>query len=76
MLNQMSHIGSWIPQEMYLRVYGEEKSTLDERIRRKHWVKGTHYNVPRGSKGRWINIEEVNKWAAGQISTSAYLHAN
>ncbi|AZZ98791.1 hypothetical protein [Pseudoalteromonas sp. R3] len=57
----------WIPQAVYIQNYLEKKETIDERIKKHHWIKGIHYNVPKGSKTRWINIMEVNKWAAGQV---------
>lgn len=76
MLSDLLFSVTWIPQHLYLERFGEEKTTIDERIKRKHWIKGVHYNVPKGSKGRWINLEEVNKWASGQTNTKAYLHAN
>ena len=61
----------WIPQSKYLEMYGEKKTTIDERIKKRQWVKGKHYNVPEGCKTRWINIEAVNAWASGEESNIA-----
>ena len=55
----------WIPAEQYYAIYKESKGQIDERIKNKYWIKGKHYNQPKGSKQRWINIEAINQWAAG-----------
>lgn len=67
----MNALTDWVPQSLYLEAFKETKDTINERIKRKHWVKGIHYNVPPGSKGRWINLKAVNEWASGK-PTAAY----
>lgn len=54
----------WVPQPIYCAAFGETVDTINRRIANGHWQKGKHYNKPNGSKVRWINLEEVQKWAA------------
>ncbi len=70
-MNNIMPITDWIPQEKYLEIYGEKKNAIDERIKKRQWIKGVHYNVPKGSKGRWINVKAVNEWASGKVNSTA-----
>lgn len=74
-MNVSIQLQGWVPQELYIEVYKEKSTQIDERVKRKHWIKGQHYNVPPGSKKRWINLDEVSLWASGK-DTKAYLNAS
>ena len=70
-MNNVMPITEWIPQAKYIEIYGESVNTINERIKKRQWRRGVHFNVPKGSKGRWINVKAVNEWASGKASSTA-----
>lgn len=44
-------------------MYGETPESINKRIQRQYWIVGVHVLKVEGSKERWIDITEVNKWA-------------
>lgn len=56
----------WVPMDKYCELFNETPDMVDARLRRGHWLRGTHARVPAGSKQLWINIPAVNDWAAGK----------
>ncbi|EMD1718696.1 excisionase [Providencia stuartii] len=47
----------------YCNLYGETPEAINKRLQRQHWIEGVHVLKVEGSKERWIDITEVNKWA-------------
>lgn len=52
-----------LPIETYCELYHDTVEAINKRVARKIWEDGKHINKPEGSKVRWINIKEVEKWA-------------
>ena len=65
-MNTMRVSLDWVPQSVYLELYMEKSTQIDERIKRHLWKRGVHFNVRPGSKGRWINLRAVSEWASGK----------
>ncbi|EPC7689754.1 excisionase [Providencia stuartii] len=52
-----------LPISAYCNLYGETPEAINKRLQRQHWFEGVHVLKVEGSKERWIDIAEVNKWA-------------
>lgn len=56
----------WIPLKMYLRLFPvETKVAITQRLRRNHWQRGTHYNVPPGGEA-WVNLTAIREWVTSK----------
>lgn len=52
-----------MPISAYCQATGDTSDAINKRIQRKIWMKGIHVLDVEGSRERWIDLEEVNKWA-------------
>lgn len=53
-------------------MYGETPESINKRIQRQYWIVGVHVLKVDGSKERWIDITEVNKWARRNKQATHY----
>lgn len=53
-------------------MYGETPESINKRIQRQYWIVGIHVLKVEGSKERWIDIAEVNKWARKNKQATHY----
>nr|WP_310616643.1 excisionase [Pantoea cypripedii] len=51
------------PISAYCQDTGDTPDAINKRIQRKIWKKGIHVLDVDGSRERWIDLDEVNKWA-------------
>lgn len=68
--DDVAKLVDWIPRRRYMQLYGETEAVINNRIARKQWVLGVHYNRPEGG-GTWISIKAVNAWASQTNSIDA-----
>lgn len=54
---------SCVPLSTYCRESGETVEAINKRIQRGTWLMGVHVLNIDGVKERWIDLEEVTKWA-------------
>lgn len=52
-----------IPISMYCKLFGESPEAINKRLQRQFWHEGIQVLKVEGSKERWIDVTEVNKWA-------------
>ncbi|MFJ5159712.1 excisionase [Pantoea sp. NPDC088449] len=52
-----------VPISMYCKQTGETPEAVTKRVLRGFWLEGKHVLKVNGAKERWIDLEEVNKWA-------------
>ncbi len=52
-----------LPIKTYCELYHDTVDAINKRINRKIWSVGKEVTKPEGSKERWVNIKEVEKWA-------------
>lgn len=52
-----------VPLKRYCEISGESKDCVERRIDRGIWREGIHYQKINNVRERWIDIEEVEKWA-------------
>lgn len=52
-----------IPISMYCKLFGESPDAINKRLQRQFWHEGVQVLKVEGSKERWIDVTEVNKWA-------------
>lgn len=52
-----------VPLSAYCLSTGESREAIDKRIQRGFWQEGVQVLKPDGSKERWVDLSEVNKWA-------------
>ncbi|SIR65483.1 hypothetical protein SAMN05880558_1243 [Aeromonas sp. RU39B] len=64
---------SAVPLSTYLAVIEPsiDRGTIDKRIQRGVWQLGIHIVNVDGVKERWVNIDEVMKWALKSSSRAA-----
>ncbi|MFR9719928.1 excisionase [Aeromonas diversa] len=64
---------SAVPLSTYLAVVEPniDRGTIDRRIQRGIWQLGVHIVNVDGVKERWVNIDEVTKWAMKNSSRAA-----
>lgn len=51
-----------LPISKYCELFGESTDAINKRVQRHFWQEGVHVLKVDGSKERWIDIKEVNKW--------------
>lgn len=51
-----------LPISKYCELFGESTDAINKRVKRRFWQEGVHVLKVDGSKERWIDIKEVNKW--------------
>lgn len=52
-----------VPISKYCELFGESTEAINKRLQRQFWQEGVQVLKVEGSKERWIDIREVNKWA-------------
>lgn len=52
-----------VPLSTYCKETGETPEAINKRIQRKIWKEGVHVLKVDGVRERWVDLEEVNKWA-------------
>lgn len=52
-----------MPISTYCQTTGESLDAINKRIQRKIWQVGVHVLKVDGVQERWIDLEEVNRWA-------------
>lgn len=52
-----------MPISTYCQATGESVDAINKRIQRKIWQVGVHVLKVDGVQERWIDLEEVNRWA-------------
>lgn len=52
-----------LPISKYCELFGETTDAINKRVQRQFWHEGVHILKVEGSKERWIDLKEVNKWA-------------
>jgi len=52
-----------MPISIYCQTTGESVDAINKRIQRKIWQVGVHVLKVDGVQERWIDLEEVNRWA-------------
>ncbi|AZI52021.1 excisionase [Pantoea dispersa] len=52
-----------MPISTYCQTTGESVDAINKRIQRKIWQVGVHVLKVDGVQERWIDLEEVNRWA-------------
>ncbi len=52
-----------MPISTYCKTTGESLDAINKRIQRKIWQVGVHVLKVDGAQERWIDLEEVNRWA-------------
>jgi len=52
-----------MPISAYCHTTGESEEAINKRIQRKIWRMGVHVLKVDGVRERWIDTEEVNRWA-------------
>lgn len=52
-----------MPISAYCQTTGESEEAINKRIQRKIWRMGVHVLKVDGVRERWIDTEEVNRWA-------------
>lgn len=52
-----------VPISTYCQNTGESIEAINKRIQRKIWREGVHVLKVDGVRERWIDLDEVNRWA-------------
>lgn len=52
-----------VPLSTYCKNTGESVEAINKRIQRKIWMEGVHVLKVDGVRERWIDLDEVNRWA-------------
>ncbi|WP_312463992.1 excisionase [Pantoea endophytica] len=52
-----------MPISTYCQTTGESVDAINKRIQRKIWQEGVHVLKVDGVRERWIDLEEINRWA-------------
>ncbi len=52
-----------VPISTYCQNTGESIEAINKRIQRKIWREGGHVLKVDGVRERWIDLDEVNRWA-------------
>ncbi|MGK3134829.1 excisionase [Pantoea trifolii] len=52
-----------MPISTYCQTTGESVEAINKRIQRKIWQEGVHVLKVDGVRERWIDLEEINRWA-------------
>ncbi|QIE96164.1 excisionase [Pantoea stewartii] len=52
-----------VPLSTYCKNTGESVEAINKRIQRKIWQEGVHVLKVDGVRERWIDLDEVNRWA-------------
>lgn len=52
-----------LPISKYCELFGDSSDAINKRVQRQFWYEGVHVLKVEGSKERWIDVKEVNKWA-------------
>ena len=55
-----------IPLSRYVQETGETSQCVQKRLERGVWAIGKHVLQVKGVRERWIDLDEVEKWARGQ----------
>ncbi|MEQ5728899.1 excisionase [Providencia alcalifaciens] len=52
-----------LPISVYCKIFNDTTDAIRKRIERQFWHEGVQVLKIEGSKERWIDLIEVNKWA-------------
>ncbi len=52
-----------VPISTYCKNTGESEEAINKRIQRKIWRMGIHVLKVDGVRERWVDLDEVNRWA-------------
>ncbi|MBC5791243.1 excisionase [Providencia sp. JUb39] len=64
-----------LPISKYCELFGESTDAINKRVQRRFWQEGVHVLKVDGSKERWIDIKEVNKWVRKNKQDTYYQEA-
>lgn len=54
---------SCVPLSIYCQQSGESPDAINKRVQRGVWREGIHLLNIAGVRERWVDLDEVNKWA-------------
>ncbi|MBG5882796.1 excisionase [Providencia alcalifaciens] len=64
-----------LPISKYCELFGESTDAINKRVQRRFWQEGVQILKVDGSKERWIDIKEVNKWVRKNKQDTYYQEA-
>lgn len=66
-----SHRLQCVPLSVYLKETGESRESINKRVQRGIWRVGVEVLEVDGSKERWVDCVEIEKWARKNKSSLA-----
>lgn len=64
-----------LPISKYCELFCESTDAINKRVQRRFWQEGVQILKVDGSKERWIDIKEVNKWVRKNKQDTYYQEA-
>ncbi len=64
-----------LPISKYCELFSESTDAINKRVQRRFWQEGVQILKVDGSKERWIDIKEVNKWVRKNKQDTYYQEA-